>query len=148
MIQYHDYGILNRRNVPSQINMDKHNLNKKASQSLCLFRNIPFILHEFREKLESVWICVESLLQMTQIVYSSKITECDLQTLERCTFDHLNCVRAKLKIKDNLIPKHHLTTHYSGVIRAMGPLRQMSSEHIRSERSGRYRQNIRQRCSL
>lgn len=133
MIQYHDYGILNRKNVPSQINMDKHNLNQNASQSLCLFRNIPFILHEFREKLQNVWICVESLLQVTQIVYSSKITECDLQTLERSTYEHLNCLRAKLKIKDNLTRKHHFTTHYSGVIRAMGPLKQMSMIRFESK---------------
>lgn len=133
LIQYHDYGILNRRNIPSQINLDKSNLNQNASQSLCLFQNIPFILHQFREKLQDVWDCVESLLKIVQIAYSLKITENDLQTLEQCVFNHLNCVKRKLKIKDNLLPKHHFTTHYTSIIRAMGPLKPMSMIRFESK---------------
>lgn len=41
--KYHDYGVLNQSNVPSEINIDKKNLGQNASQSLCLFRNLPFI---------------------------------------------------------------------------------------------------------
>lgn len=130
LIQYHDYGILNQKNVPSQVNMDKRNLNQNTSQSLCLFRNIPFILHQFREKLQSVWSCVESLLKIVQISYSWEITEKDLQTLEQCVYDHLSSVRHKLKIVGNLIPKHHFLTHYATTIRVMGPLRQMSTIHF------------------
>lgn len=133
MIQYHDYGVLNRKSIPSQINMDKHNLNQNASQSLCLFRCIPFILSRFREQLQDVWISIETLLKIVQIVYSLKITERDLQTLEQCVFDHLSTVKLKLKIDDNLIPKHHFTTHYARIIREMGPLKQMGMMRFESK---------------
>lgn len=133
MIQYHDYGILNRKNVPSRINLDKHNLNQSASQSLCLLRHIPFILYEFREKLKDVWVCVENLLEIVQIAYSLKIVEHDLQNLNQNTFEYLSCVQQKLKITDNLTPKHHFMTHYASIIRAMGPLKPMSMIRFESK---------------
>lgn len=113
--------------------MDKHNLNQNASQSLCLLRHIPFILHEFREKLQDVWDCIENLLKIVQITYSLKIVERDLEILDRNIFDYLNCVQRKLKITDNLTPKHHFMTHYAGVIRAMGPLKPMSMIRFESK---------------
>lgn len=133
MIQYHDFGILNRKNMPSLINMDKHNLNQNASQSLCLFRQIPFILAPFREQLQDVWICIETLLKIVQIVYSLKITDHDLRALEQYVFEHLSCVKQKLKIRDNLLPKHHFTTQYARIIREMGPLKQMSMIRFESK---------------
>lgn len=133
MIQYHDYGILSRRNIPSQINSDKHNLNQNASQSLCLFRNIPFILAPYRDKLQDVWICIEALFKIVQIVYSLKITESDLQTLEQCIYVHLSSVQRELQIQDNLTPKHHFMTHYVRIIREMGPLKQMSMIRFESK---------------
>lgn len=40
LIQFFDYGVLNRKNVPSAISLTKQNLNQSAAQCLCLFRNI------------------------------------------------------------------------------------------------------------
>lgn len=132
-VQFHDYGILNRKNMPSHINMEKRNLNQNASQSLCLFQNIPFILYKFHKKLKVVWMCVESLFRIVRIVYSSKITECDLEILQKSIFDHLNCIQRKLKITDTLTAKHHFMTHYVGIIRAMGPLKPMSMMRFESK---------------
>lgn len=39
-IQYHDYGLLNRSNIPSKIDLHKHNLGQNASQNMCLFKTL------------------------------------------------------------------------------------------------------------
>lgn len=78
-IQFHDFGV-DRKNSPSALNLKKSNLNQSATQLLCLFRNIGFILSEFEENetLRRVWGCVESLQTVTQIAYSYDIHEDDL----------------------------------------------------------------------
>lgn len=125
-IQFYDYGFTNTKNCPSLLNFKKKNLNQNANQSMCLFRHTPFILYHLRnaKKLKDVWICVESLLRITQIAYSSKIEEEDLKDLENSIQIHLEHLHKCFKIE--LIAKHHFITHYPNVIRAMGPLVGMS----------------------
>lgn len=130
-IQFHDYGFKNRTNSPSILRMDKGNLNQNATQSLCLFRHIPFILYSLREKLKDVWICVESLLRITQIAYSSRIDEDDLKDMENCIQIHLESVKKYFSVET--IPKHHFITHYPAVIRSMGPLNTMSMMRFESK---------------
>lgn len=123
-IQYHDFGILNKKNKPSNLQMEKLNLNQNASQMMCLFQNIPFILLNYKNKLNSIWTCIQSLHKIVQIIYSSKISETDLAVLSDSITDHLSSMLELLPI--NLIPKHHNMTHYPTVIRAIGPLRPFS----------------------
>lgn len=124
-IQFHDYGVLNRRNVPSIVLLTKHNLNQCAAQSLCLFRNISFILHEYKDQLKDVWPCIGSLLKIVQIVYSDVIYERDLIKLKHHIHTHLETVKEKFTPK--LLPKHHFLTHYPRIIRTMGSVKHMSS---------------------
>lgn len=125
-IKFYDYGWKNRRNIPSQLNLNKSNLNQNAAQMLCLFQHLPFILYEYRdnEAVKKVWVCMQSLLRVTQIVYSSVIGEDDLKDLDDNTRLHLESIKEVFEAR--LKPKHHFMTHYSSVIRAMGPIKEMS----------------------
>lgn len=121
-----DYGHLNRSNIPSNIGLQKRSLGQNAMQMLCLFYHMPYIFYEKRNNIEinQVWICIESLLHIVQIVYSMRIEEVDLQSLEYWTEIHLTNVTKCFK--SSLIRKHHFMTHYARVIRAMGPIKAMS----------------------
>lgn len=125
-IQCFNYGRLNTRNKPSVLLRDKANLNQSASQIFCLLIHTPFILfdHQYNSKLQQVWICVESLIRITQIVYSNVLTERDLTELEETVSMYLRSVQEKFEHK--LKPKDHYLTHYASVIRAMGPVKKLS----------------------
>lgn len=77
-----NYGILDNRNVPSKICLDKKNLNQNATQLYCLMVHCPFIFIEFYDQLVTVWEPMQSLLQLMQIIYSSSITESDILRLK------------------------------------------------------------------
>lgn len=106
-IQFFDYGCLHSKTVPAIVSLTKANLNQTASQLFCLFRHIPFILFSLRthKKLLYAWKCVESLLKIVQIAYSSKITEADIKDLETQVSLHLKLIQEVFNV--NLIPKHH-----------------------------------------
>lgn len=136
LIRFYDFGSLNSKNRPSRLELEKKNLGQNASQSMCLFLHLPFILSKFKSdhNLAEMWICVRSLLRICQIVYSAEITESDLKILENEIHIHLENMKKIFKI--NLIPKHHILTHYCNVIRLMGPVIHMSM--MRFENKHRY----------
>lgn len=123
MVKCYDFGTLNNANVPSEINLKKRSLGQNASQAICLFRNLPFILNKYKnhQKLEQHWKCVEALLQICEIVTSYEITELDIQRLEEVIQIHLDLFKSTFKVK--FIPKQHFLLHYPGIIRTVGPLR-------------------------
>lgn len=116
-----DYGRLDDRNVPSHLNLDKDNLNQNATQSKCLFENIPFILWNYRNNkdLKQVWVCVETLLRISQTLYSYEITEDDVNELQKDIDTHLSSF--KTIFKRALKFKQHNLLHYPEYIRNMGP---------------------------
>lgn len=128
MIQFFDYGILYTKNKPSAVNLDKRSLGQNATQSLCLFRNIPFILYKYRTELAEIWLCIEPLLRVVEIVYSYEITETDLDNLNNNIYFHLDALK-KFDSTINFIPKHHFLLHYAKIIRASGPLIHMNMIH-------------------
>lgn len=125
MVQFHDYGFLDRKNIPSEINTDKRSLGQNAAQSLCLFRNIPFILYEYRKitELAEFWHSIEVLQRVVEIVFSYEVTDDDLDVLNEHIYLHLESVK---KLKFTLIPKHHFMLHYASIIRSVGPLIHMN----------------------
>lgn len=127
LIAYHDYGILNRQNVPSDLSLDTSTLNQNASQAKCIVQHLPFIFSEYRDNLDlkNVWICVESMLEIMKICYSNTITERNLVELNKAVDCHLSNMITKFKI--TLKPKHHFMTHYAHIIRSVGPLVHMST---------------------
>lgn len=127
MFEFHEYGWLNRRNIPSQIKIDARSIGQNASQSICLFRHLPFVLHQFKDKpeLSSQWDCIQLLLKITVIVYSYEIWQEELENLEILTEEFLNKMIITSKLP--LIPKLHFLSHYASIIRMMGPLVFMST---------------------
>lgn len=127
LISFFDYGVLNRNRVPSELRIDKANLNQNASQMKCLIEHLPFILFEFKicEDLKTPWKCLQNLLKVLQICYSSKITENNLIDLQNYIDSYLRqrmeCFDCKNK------PKDHFMTHYPHIIRSVGPLVHMST---------------------
>lgn len=121
MIQYYNYGYLNKRNIPSKLKMGplSTNLGQNSTQLYCLITNLPFILYGHKDELESIWTLVESLLQIIEIVFSEEIAENDLCRLETTIEAHTNFIVSV--ISKDLIPKHHHLLHYPRVIRVMGP---------------------------
>lgn len=132
MVQFYDYGFLSRRNIPSEINLKKRSLGQNASQSLCLFRHIPFILFKFREnsKLQDLWLCFQSFLRMVEILYSPAITELNLCTYIDMTHTFLEGIK---KLGKKFIPKLHFFLHFPRTIRLNGPLVHMSMMRYESK---------------
>lgn len=131
--QFYDYGFLNQDRTPSAISLSKKNLNQNASQSKCLFQHVPFILYseQQNEKIKEIWRCVESLLIITLISYSTEIAESDVILLEENVKLHLESIQKCFGV--DLIPKHHFLTHYGRVIRQMGSLVPMSMMRYESK---------------
>lgn len=124
-IQYYDYGILERKNTPSAINLEKSNLNQNAAQSMCMFHHLPFILREYKNQLEPIWPLFSSLQNIVKIVSSRKLRDSDVDDLQEHTSDHLKYIREECE--ERLLPKHHSILHYSTIIRRMGSIRRLST---------------------
>lgn len=131
-VQFFNFGSYSQ-NTPSLINIKKDNLNQNASQLICLFRNIGFILYEFRnnEKVKQVWTSVESLQKIVQICYSSKIRDSEVKLLKQNISIHLQNILEIFQV--HLIPKHHLLLHYPSIICEMGPVCHMSMMRFESK---------------
>lgn len=91
LVKSYDYGILNNKNVPSPINLNRRSLRQNAAQSMCLFRNLTFILYRYRNhpKLKEAWKCYRALLEICEIVSSYEITELEIDRLEQKIQIHL-----------------------------------------------------------
>lgn len=114
------YGFLNEKYYPSKVNLKKHNLGQSAVQLHNLMIHTPFIFAEYKSKIPIMWKAMENLLQIMQIIYSSCISDGDIERLKRRIEEYLSFLVDKLQA--NLTPKHHNMTHYPTVIRKMGPL--------------------------
>lgn len=125
-LQFFNFGWLNSQNVPSELRMEKHNLGQNAAQARCLLTYLPFILYEYLDnpKLKIVWNCFESLLKISEIIYSNLIDEIDCQMLQSEVTSFLEGIQRHFNGK--FIPKLHFMLHYPYVIRKSGPLVHMN----------------------
>lgn len=132
-VENFNFGVLSAGHAPTSPNLKLKNLHLNASQSKCLFEHLPFLLfHEQNtESLKAMWVCVTTLLVITQIAYSWVIKESDLVDLKENVRIHLESIQKFFK-KD-LLPKHHFLLHYDRVIRLMGPLISMSMMRFESK---------------
>lgn len=108
------------KNAPSKIRLDKKNLGQNASQAKCLILHLPYILFQFKVDLQNIWLAVESMLQIIQILLSDQMNDNDLERLSDKIRTHLQCYQ--LFFDQPLKPKHHFLLHYARVIRLMGPV--------------------------
>lgn len=70
--------------------------------------------------LKPIWLSVETMLQIIQILLSDEISETDLTRLSDLTMTHLQCYQ--IYFNQALKPKHHFMLHYERVIKSMGPV--------------------------
>lgn len=113
------YGVLFKKNRPSKLLLEKHNLGQNASQLHCLMLFLPFILMEWYDLLSDVWDCIIELLSIMEIIYSYCIPEDSIKQLEKKIEHFLE--NTKHFSNGKLKPKQHILTHYPTVIRTMGP---------------------------
>lgn len=116
---YTYYGWIWKKYKPSKLIIEKDNLNQNAMQSHCLMLNLPFILIDFRSELGHWWNAMEVFLQILQILYSTRILERDVNRLRALIQQHLSFLSG---LGSNLLPKHHMMTHYPNLILKIGPL--------------------------
>lgn len=122
-----DFGVLNSRFIPSIVKLGTKNLNQSASQMKCLMQHIPYIFYSYKnnQKLQNGWVCMNTMLKILRICYSSEISERDLSELETVVHCHLEDMQTYFGIQ--LKPKHHFSTHFAEIIRRSGPLCYMST---------------------
>lgn len=120
MIRDFNYSALFQKTKPSLLSFTKSHFGQNATQAHCLILHMPFIFYHLKHKLCKIWPALEQLLQIIQIIMSAKIKESDLTQLEKNITTYLNDI---LKLKERLIPKEHLLTHYPSIIRKVGPLK-------------------------
>lgn len=137
LIRDFNYGILSKRNKPSKIILTKSKLNQNAIQSINFILNLPFIFYDKKERLDDVWNILNLLLQIMQIIFSSEITEHDLNRLSNLISEFLESL---VKNGIFLTPKCYNMTHYVTVIKNMGPLVHMWA--MRAERKHKFFTNI------
>lgn len=82
--------------------------------------HLPFILFPFKNQLKTIWLAVESMLQIVQILLSDEINDEDLKRLSNVITVHLECYQNVFG--QTLKPKHHFLLHYVRVIQLMGPV--------------------------
>lgn len=128
-----DYGEKYQRNIPSSLSLKKKNLGQNATQSRCLFFHLPFLFANYRDdvRVKHVWVLVESLLRIMQVVYSAKINEEQLISLEEDVRIFLS--KFTEKFNSTVTIKMHLLLHYPNIIRQMGPVVHMSSMRFESK---------------
>lgn len=114
-----NYGVLDSRNKPLKLSLDKKNLGQNSSQLYCIMTHLPFIFSDIKEEMGDEWKVSESLLKCLTIIFSHQISETSIQKLEVLIEEHLNGV--KEVFGKTLIPKQHFLTHYPTFIRKMGP---------------------------
>lgn len=130
MIRDFNYGLLGKRNKPSKVIFTKRNFNQNATQSYNIMLNMPFIFYNQKNDLEDIWPIMEQLLQILQIIFSSKISENDLVRLDGLTTKFLSdLVQNGVK----LTPKLHNLIHYVRVLRLMGPLIHMWAMRVEAK---------------
>lgn len=117
MVRDYNYGILSQRNKPSKVILMKRNFNQNATQAWTLLLNLPFIFYETKQHMKDAWILLSYLLQIMQIIFSSKITENDLARLSNLITNFLSGL---VEQHVSLTPKLHHLNHYVTVIRKMG----------------------------
>lgn len=122
MVQYHDYGWLSRRNLPSRVSISKRRVGQSAAQVLCLFKHLPMLLYKYKENenLKLVWPCVTSLLRIVEIVHAYELNDDHLCILNKEISNHLTYTKSAFDTHSR--PKHHFMTHYASTVRKMGPL--------------------------
>ncbi|XP_051741574.1 uncharacterized protein LOC127508052 isoform X1 [Ctenopharyngodon idella] len=129
-----NYGYMERRNRPPAVKLDDQNndLGINAIQCWCLLRNVPLMFGDVVPQDDKYWQLLLLLLQIVNIVFSPILTEGLTVYLKHLIAEHHRLFKCLFPEK-NLLPKHHLLTHYPRCIRNIGPIVHMWSMRYESK---------------
>ncbi|KAB0804367.1 hypothetical protein PPYR_01337 [Photinus pyralis] len=122
-LQAFPFGKTDRNNKPSPIILDKpgHLIGQRAAQTWCLIRFIPIILEDLLDDdLKAKFYLISSIISITQIALSPRITKLELEKLERLIENHLKFFDNNFD--ERRLPKHHMLLHYCRIMKSLGPL--------------------------
>lgn len=120
-VSSYNFGFIDRKSKPSNINLDRSNLGQNASQILCLAVHFPFIFDRFHHSShDDYWRSIITMLQILTILFSYEITEGDIKNLQDLISQHLHIILNVFN--KTLTPKQHFLIHYPRIIRQMGPI--------------------------
>lgn len=124
-IRTFNYGMLESKNCPGTISLDKpgNSLGQKAIQTWCLMRFLPLIIGDIVQPNDIVfskWQVLLLLLDIMDIVFAPKCSTNMITILRQLIEEHHSSF--KRVFGHRLIPKHHFMTHYPTILRLMGPL--------------------------
>ena len=116
---------VDKGNTPAELNDIKEagkGLSPKltANETLCLFRNLPFILGDCVEDNDKHWELIMQLQEITDIVFAPKITESMLLYFSELYENHLLLFK-KLYPELPIKPKQHYLVHFPDIVRKNGP---------------------------
>lgn len=125
MFRDFNYGVLNKKNRPSEIKLNRSNLGQNASQMYCIMKYLPFVLKNLQTRLPAIIIkSMCALLRAMQIIFSNEVTDHDISQLKLLIEEHLTSFKEAF---DTLLKaKQHFATHYPYVMEEMGPIKRMS----------------------
>ena len=126
-----DYGVTDSRNKPTLLTLaelrdqQKHNLNQKAAQMLCLVKILPFLIGDRVPVGDPMWSLYLLLRDIMDLVFADTCTVGDSVYLKCKVDDHHSLFRSLFPDR-NMLPKHHMLVHYPFVMRQVGPLSKCS----------------------
>lgn len=121
-----NYGILHRKNMPTASLFKDCSWPFSAAETWSLLVHVPFIFDDFIDNnMQKYWEGLISIIKITEICFSRTVTSEQICKLENLIESHLRIIKYNYKL--NLIPKHHILTHYPSFIRNMGPSSQYSA---------------------
>lgn len=147
-ISFYNFGFIDAKNKPSNINLEKNNLGQNAIQILCLASHFSLIFDRFfKTDHQKQWDGVLSAIKLLQLLMRHEFSEDDVIYLEQAIFNYLELM--KNVFKKTFTPKQHFLVHYPRVIREMGPVMYMWT--MRYESKHRYfkkllKQNFKNIC--
>lgn len=120
LVRDFNYGFLFKQKLPSTIKTTSTHLNQNAIQLYTIMLHLPFIFKDYITKLGAVIECMELLLQIMQVLFSTTILKSDCIRLQMQIEMYL--IRYQQVFKCHLLPKLHFLLHYPHVIQEMGPV--------------------------
>lgn len=101
--------------------IESNDLGLKAIQCWCLLRNVPLIFGDVVPQDDEHWNLLLLLLQIVNIIFSPVLTEGLTVCLKHLIAEDHRLFKCLFPDK-NLLPKHHLMTHYPRCIQNIGPI--------------------------
>ena len=128
------FGATDKRNkprpLPGNVILSPGKISLLASETLCLFRNLPFVIGDIVPTSDEAWAMYNLLSDVMDIILAQSVCANDvvkLRALIENFYSHF------IKFSPDLVkPKLHFLLHYPRFIEIYGPLRNLWCMHFES----------------